>query len=80
MIATEEMVVMSPATVVHHPTVSMMDDGHKIRRKSVLPIIIFQTPYLQRSARTVPDTIIAAAPARITVCLVLIEAILGFTG
>jgi len=80
LIAIEETVVKIPAAVLHQPTVIMMEDGHKIMRKSVLPsTMISQTPYLQRRASTVPDTISAAAPAMIAVCLVLIESILGCT-
>ena len=38
LIATDDMVIMTPGKVVDQPTVSITDDGHKITRKSVLPI------------------------------------------
>jgi hypothetical protein len=73
MIAIEDKVVMIPAGVLHQPTVIMMEDGHRITRKSVLPTtMILQTPNLQRRPRTVPDTLNAAVPARIAVALALI--------
>jgi uncharacterized protein YbaP (TraB family) len=78
LIATEERVVKIPAAVLHQPTVIMMEDGHKITRKSVLPsTMISQMPNLQRRTSTVLDTISAVPPAMIAVCLVLIEPILG---
>jgi hypothetical protein len=38
LIATDDMVIMTPGKVLHQPTVSITDDGHKITRKSVWPI------------------------------------------
>ena len=73
LIAIDEMVVMIPAAVLHHPTVIMMEDGHNIARRSVLPtVMILHTPYLQKRASTVLGTISAVVPAMIAVCLVLI--------
>ena len=73
LIAIDEMVVMIPAAVQHQPLVIMMEDGHRITRRSVLPSNIYsQMPYRQRRARTVLDTINATRPAMMAVCLGLI--------
>jgi len=69
------MVVMIPATVLHQPNVSMMEEGHRTMRTSVFPIMISQMPYLQRRARTVPHTVSDATLATIAVCFALIDAI-----
>lgn len=72
LIAIDEMVVIIPAAVLCQPTVIMMEDGHNIARRSVLPTaMILHTPYLQRRASAVPDTISAAVQAMIAVCLML---------
>jgi hypothetical protein len=42
--ATEEIVVMIPGTVQHHPKVSMAEDGQSTALRSMLPAIISQTP------------------------------------
>ena len=74
LIAIDDMVVMIPVAVLHQPTVTMMEDGHRITRRSVLPTsIISQMPYRQRRARIVPETISAAVPATIAVRFVLIQ-------
>jgi len=37
LIATEDMVIRIPGKVLHQPTVSITDDGHKTTRRSVWP-------------------------------------------
>jgi hypothetical protein len=64
---------MIPAGVLHHPTVIMMDDGHRIARTSVLPsTIISHIPYCQRRPRAVPHTVKATVLAMIAICFVFI--------
>ena len=73
LIAIDEMVVMIPAAVQHQPIVIMMEDGHRITRRSALPNSMYsQMPYRKSRARAVPDTTNATRPAMMAVCLVLI--------
>lgn len=71
--AMEEIVVMIPEGVLYQPSVIMMEDGHRIPLKSVLPSMISQIPYLERRPRTIPHIVSATALATIAVCLVLIS-------
>jgi hypothetical protein len=74
LIATEDMVVMIPGTVLHQPEVSMTEDGHNTTRKSVLPIVMrCHTPQRQSRTNTIADTINPTVPPITAVPRTVIE-------